>query len=46
MNWFFIIFAAVFLIASVGAIIYDTIEHIKDRKEFDEYLKRKLEEEK
>lgn len=41
MNWAFIGFAAVFFIASVGAIIYDTIQHIRDRKEFEKFLKEK-----
>lgn len=46
MNWGFIIFAGMFVLSVIAVIARDFVESWLARREFEEYLKRKSEEEK
>lgn len=45
MNYGFIVFAGLFVIAAAAVIVKDFIESWKDRRDFEEYLNAKSEEE-
>lgn len=44
MNWPLIGFTGLFIFAVAAVIVKDFIESWKEKRDFDEYLKRKLEE--